>query len=183
MTVIWSSPPIVARTARTSGSANAAFRSAALSCGAASRRRVVGYSTGSSPSTSRIRASACSCTPAPMAGAANPAETTATLSPGDGLGGCTSVGNIPPSNRRHRPDDTALLALERGRRPAQRLERLAYVVVGGAPVAHRDTHDGPVVPPGARHPRRPVRQQRCGDGLGALVVVEREADLGEDDVV
>ena len=50
MTVIWSSPPMVARTARISGSPNAAFRSAARSSGLASRRRVVGYSTGSRPS-------------------------------------------------------------------------------------------------------------------------------------
>src|SRR2546423_1812337 len=44
------------------GSANAAIRSAARACGEAPSCRVVGYSTGSRPISSRSRAIATSCT-------------------------------------------------------------------------------------------------------------------------
>ena len=46
MTVIWSSPPITARTARISGFANAVFRSSARSHADEPNFRVVGNSTG-----------------------------------------------------------------------------------------------------------------------------------------
>ena len=52
MTVIWSSPPIVASTARMSGSAKAALRSSARARGSAPTCRVVGYSTGTRPVSS-----------------------------------------------------------------------------------------------------------------------------------
>jgi len=94
-TVIWSSPPIVARTALISGSAKAAIRSAARSCGAAASRRVVGYSTGTTPRSSRSRRMARSCTTGNTAGAANDGDTTATLSPACTLGGTTRSGRMP----------------------------------------------------------------------------------------
>ena len=94
--MIWSSPPMVASTARISGSAKAAFRSAARSRGEASTRRVVGYSTGTRPVTSVSRRIACSCTAGATPGAANDGDSTATLSPGAALGGWASSGTIAP---------------------------------------------------------------------------------------
>ena len=76
--MIWSSPPVVANTARIAGSAQAAIRSTARSAGVAPTVRVVGYSTGSSPHTSRIRRMACSCCAGYWPGAANDGETIAT---------------------------------------------------------------------------------------------------------
>ena len=84
--MIWSSPPILASTARMPGSANAAIRSAARSPGEAPSRRVVGYSTGSSPNSSRSRRIARSCTAGNRPGAANDGDTTATRSPAASFG-------------------------------------------------------------------------------------------------
>ncbi len=86
-TVIWSSPPMVARIAVTLGSVNAACTSAARSCGVASGFRVVGYSTGSRPNCSRRRRSPSSYGTGNMPGPPNDGERTATRSPGLALGG------------------------------------------------------------------------------------------------
>src|SRR5215831_641719 len=102
-TVIWSSPPIVASTALMSGSANAAIRSSARArCGAPSCR-VVGYSTGCSPISSRSRVIASSCTSGNGPGAANEGDTTATLSPGASLPGIVRYGRTRPSHHARRP--------------------------------------------------------------------------------
>src|ERR1700678_1818336 len=87
MTVIWSSPPITARTARIRGSAKAALISAARASGVAPTARVVGYSTGIRPVTSVSRRIACSCTAGKAPAAANDGERTAICSPGRALTG------------------------------------------------------------------------------------------------
>jgi len=79
--VIWSSPPIVARTARIDGSANAVLRSSARSRGLLALR-VLGNSTGSTPTTVRSRRSACSWIAGNTAGTAHDGDKTATRSPG-----------------------------------------------------------------------------------------------------
>jgi hypothetical protein len=61
--------------------------SAARACGLAPTWRVVGYSTGISPVTSRSRRTACSCTGGKAPGAANDGDSTAMRSPGRALGG------------------------------------------------------------------------------------------------
>src|SRR6185369_2469995 len=101
--VIWSSPPMLARTARTVGSANAATRSAARSCGEAFTRRVVGYSTGSRPNSSRNRRIANSWTAGNMPGAANDGDTTATRSPALTLGATVKSGRMSSSNLSAQP--------------------------------------------------------------------------------
>jgi len=81
MTVIWSSPPMVARIARMLGSANAALMSAARSWGLDPSLRVVGNSTGIKPVAAVSRRIACSCTAGASPGAANDGERIATRSP------------------------------------------------------------------------------------------------------
>src|SRR3954454_20195301 len=186
MTVTWSLPPMVASTARISGSAKAALTSAARSTAVASSRRVVGYSTGTSPVTSSSRWSACSCTAAPTAGAANAGDSTATLSPGAALAGWSRSGLIPSVNSSRTSTDTGFpppglrtRASDGSGRAAQGVERASYVVVGGAPVAHRDPHDRAVVPARAGHPGGAVLEEDSRDGSRALVVSERQTDLGE----
>lgn len=106
MTVIWSSPPMVARMARISGSANAALMSAARSFGLASSCRVVGYSTGTGPVIWVSRFMACLCTAGATPGAANDGDSTATLSPRPAFGGAMRLeimdhptsSNLPSAN-------------------------------------------------------------------------------------
>ena len=180
--MIWSSPPMVASTARISGSPNAALRSAARSTAVASSRRVVGYSTGTSPVTSCSRRSACSCTAGADRRRGERRRQHGDPVAGRGLGGVQE-------RRDHRLSQPVVVAgtritpADRRRCAAQGVERAAYVVVGGAPVAHRDPHDRAVVPARARHPGGAVGEQRGRDGAGAVVVAEGQADLGEDHVV
>src|SRR5215472_2615450 len=103
MTVIWSSPPMTARTARMAGSANAALMSAARCSAVAPTRRVVGYSTGIRPVTSASRRMACSCTAGKAPGAANDGDTTATCSPLRALGGWTRSCPMRVIEAHHRP--------------------------------------------------------------------------------
>jgi hypothetical protein len=85
-TVIWSSPPMVARIARMLGSANAALMSAARSSELDPSLRVVGNSTGIKPVAAVSRRIACSCTAGAIPGAANDGERTATRSPAMSFG-------------------------------------------------------------------------------------------------
>ena len=75
--------------------------------GVASSRRVVGYSTGTSPVTSCSRRMACSCTAGATAGAANDGETHGDLVAGCGLGGAQELVAHSASQPRRRPTGTA----------------------------------------------------------------------------
>ena len=78
ITLIWSSPPIEAKTALLAGSANAAITSLARSRGDAPMIRVVGYSRGSRPKTVRSRSSPRSCTQGNRAATPEDGDSTAT---------------------------------------------------------------------------------------------------------
>src|SRR5689334_6645169 len=97
---------MVARTARMPGSAKAAIRSAARSCGDAPTLRVVGYSTGSRSNSARNRRMACSWIAGNRPGTANDGETTATRSPGFSFDGTASISSgYEESHHPGDPDD------------------------------------------------------------------------------
>src|SRR5450759_2486507 len=75
-----------------SGSANAAWMSAARSCGVAPTLRVVGYSTGSSCRSARSRCRPRSWTCGNTPGPAHEGDRMATVSPGWTTGGRTREG-------------------------------------------------------------------------------------------
>jgi hypothetical protein len=75
------------RIAEIVGSAKAAWMSAARSAGVESIRRVVGYSTGTSPNSSRTRASPRSNGAGKISGRPDDGERTATRSPRCGFAG------------------------------------------------------------------------------------------------
>jgi len=82
-----SSPPMLAITAATSGSAKAAWISSARSAGDASAARVVGYSTGTRSNSSRRRLRPSSNGAGKCDGERPDGESTATVSPRAGFGG------------------------------------------------------------------------------------------------
>src|ERR1700753_966355 len=108
---------MVARIPAMAGSANAAIRSAARSWGVASRRRVVGYSTGSRPKSARSPPIACSCT----AGGAKDGDSTATRSPGLSVDGGLRSGRMWP---------VLPLPVETDHRVFQRLQEVVGRVLG-----------------------------------------------------
>jgi hypothetical protein len=141
--VIWSSPPIVASTARIAGSAYAAIRSAARSAAGAPSRRVVGYSTGSSSKSSRSRRMACSCCAGYAPGAAYDGETIATRSPGFSFGGTLRSGRMPPSNPAAQPYEAAFAHQTMWLTGSETIKAIggAYPLDGGEAVATRPTVD------------------------------------------
>ena len=168
ITVIWSSPPMVARTARISGSPNAALRSAARSSGRrveASRGRVLHRLQPEHLAEPRQRLLVH------RRGHGRRGERRRhhrDLVAGRGLGRVRERRGTSRHPTRDHPVGRHRIqagATERGR-AAQGLQRAAYVVVGGAPVAHRDPHDRPVVPARARHPGRAVGEQGGRDRRG-----------------
>src|SRR5690606_5146845 len=89
-TVIWSSPPIAAIAALMPGSANAACRSSARCRGVEPMTRVAGYSTGSSPYSSRSRRRPSSNGSGNTPARPEEGDSTAIRSPGTGFGGYTA---------------------------------------------------------------------------------------------
>ena len=138
----WSSPPMVARTAPISGSANAAARSDARASGDAPSCLVVGYSTGSTPISSRSRRIATSWTAGKRPGAANDGDSTATRSPVASLAGTVSSGGTRLSQHmgpaaahefpRHPAPEATAATAQRGDRRRQASWRHRAAVVADA---------------------------------------------------
>jgi hypothetical protein len=99
-----------------SGSAKAAVMSRARAGAGAPSTRVVGYSTGTRPSSSRNRLMLCSCKSGKIWGSPAEGDNTATLSPGRGFAGyagvvCSVTQHTVTAARAAHPSLTPLLAV------------------------------------------------------------------------